>query len=137
MSLRNKLIRLAYEKPELRKEILPLLKTADWRLLASIRASTERWIYEVQGRGKRVYLEKVKDGLAGKVKTRYWQDQLFDPRNEEDEYWELEAIEKELKEGLIKATDWQRNVIKKIEVDFARQKQGWAVFKITVDRSIL
>lgn len=70
MDLRSRLIRLAHEKPELRGEILPLLKTA---------ASRDELIEQIQGQAEAI-LELCKDDKAkGNMRVEIETSDVFLP----------------------------------------------------------
>ena len=70
MSLRKKIIRLAYEKPELRKDLLPLVKTA---LSINNKRDAQRWVEDTFGSvGRDLFVAKYIETESYDFGDQFW-----------------------------------------------------------------
>ena len=70
MSLRKKIIRLAYEKPELRKDLLPLVKTA---LSINNKRDAQRWVEDTFGSvGRDLFVAKYEETEQVGFQDLFW-----------------------------------------------------------------
>ena len=118
-NLREKVIRLAHEKPELRKDLLPLLKEAKGKPMAFALGSFGRADYEEVGSkvlriinkqiSSRYYKWHVSEGVGGVLQLYIT---VVNPPITKDEFkndWSR-AFKEMLSEGLLHAPSLKKNI---------------------------